>query len=444
VKLIKALSIFALISTMPLACTIGDIDEGDDFWSDGGDDGGVLDASQPQGGKKATGGSGGKAGASGKGGTGGAAGKAGSAASGGKSDTAGSGGEKAAGGAGGGEGALPEIEDVAYGLAIAKCGALEDCLGPDVLAYGMNGEDCSKMTGGVWANRDLVYLADSVDKGRVIFRPETFSQCLADIRAQKCDIQNSRRPASCKSVLEGKVELDARCSIDEDCKGDAFCDRGTDLSICPNTPPICKELISEGNSGCRVDDNCKEGFTCESGTCRRFYVENESCISDKSECKPGLTCFEAACTPNSEIWKATEGQPCDPNNSVMCQTSDSAPLSCVQQPSGSANTAICQKRVNAGEACRGAFPSQCPSGQYCNAAAGQEGVCTNLPGQGEDCRPAGSSGKTQRCAAGYQCEENNKCYQINDNEYSCKVDAGCFSGICSSSDRCQPPPLCFE
>lgn len=457
-KLVKILLVLVIGLTLPISCTIGDADDDDD-WGFGGDeaieDGGASgkSASAGKGGKNTGGGSGGNtAGASGKttadGGKAGAAGISGSGAIGGSAGTAGTSAAAGAGGAAGYSGLTPVVEDVPYGLGAAICLALEDCRGQgaEVVRYNLNGENCSEQTGAALANRDLASLQDSVGSqpSRVVFRPEMLEQCLKDIRALGCTVYNSRRPASCKQALEGKVALSGKCLIDEECAGAAFCDRGTEWAVCPGT---CKELLPEGLD-CRVSDNCKEGLTCNGGKCRAFLNENAPCASNSSLCQPGLTCIEnqKVCVAVTDIWIKAEGVACDPaptNDDIptMCQVGGAEPLSCVRQASGSANAAVCQKRAQAGGKCRGALPSQCPSGQYCNALLGEEGDCVNLPGQGETCR-SGTSGKTQRCAVGMQCEEDGKCYPINPNFYGCTVNSGCFSGICASDGKCEPPPVC--
>lgn len=334
------------------------------------------------------------------------------------------------GGEDGGE-SLPSIDDVPMGLGEAICAALEDCRGTDRLIEDLNGEDCAKRTGSVFANRDLFYLQDSVEAGRVVFHAEQFDSCLADIRAQKCDVKSSRWPASCEQALEGQVALGDKCALDEECEGDAFCDRGANWS-CPGT---CRKLSDEGGL-CRVSHNCREGLVCAGGSCVALLEKDDDCSESTTLCKSGLECVDGLCVSQDEVWSAGEGEECDPP-ALMCAVDGDEPLSCALQSSGSP---LCQARVGEDEPCHRAQPSQCPRSQYCDAEGSEEGVCSDLPDAYENCRPAD---KSPRCAAGLICESDDKCYPINFNGYACVSNGACFSGICDTdTDNCAAPPRC--
>ena len=47
-----------------------------------------------------------------------------------------------------------------------------------------------------------------------------------------------------------------------------------------------------------------------------------------------------------------------------------------------------------------------------------------------------------RCAAGLVCEEDDKCYPINNNGYACESHAACYSGNCGEDYNCAPPEEC--
>jgi hypothetical protein len=345
---------------------------------------------------------------------------------------------------------LPTVEDIPYLFAHAICSAIEDCEGSEFLTLSLRGKDCVEHTTLVFENRDYHYLEESVDTGRVVFDAESVSQCLADIRAQGCDVTNSRQPESCEQAIQGTVDVGANCVIDADCIGDAFCGPEQGVAECPT---VCRDLLAAGEA-CERSDQCENGLVCAGGTCASPPDENETCCLAESDiscwdtapapCKRGLECTpdsstQATCKKISDVRRAKEDETCEPPI-LMCEVNGDKPLSCVAIDS---STGICREKVEAGGTCQAAQPSQCPVGQYCDAAGlAVDGTCVDLPGMYEPCR---AENQIVRCAPGLVCDlyrGDVACVPINSNGSACDSDQGCFSGICGDDGNCAAPVVC--
>ncbi len=345
---------------------------------------------------------------------------------------------------------LPTVEDIPYLFAYAICGAIEDCEGSEFLTLSLRGKDCVEHTTLVFENRDYHYLEESVDAERVVFDAEGFSQCLSDIRAQGCEVTNSREPESCQQALQGTVDVGANCVIDADCAGEAFCGSEQSVAECPT---VCRDLLAAGDA-CERSNQCEDGLVCAGGSCATPPAEGETCCLAESDescwetapapCKRGLECTPDAftgstCKKISDVWRAKEGETCEPPI-LLCELNGDIPLSCVAIDQ---STGICREKVEAGGTCQAAQPSQCPVGQYCDAAAlAVDGTCVDLPGQYEPCR---AENQIVRCAPEFVCDlyrGDLACVPINSNGSACDSNAGCYSGICGDEGNCVALAIC--
>ena len=331
---------------------------------------------------------------------------------------------------------LPEPEELAGMRADAICAALEACQGADLLSQSMDGQPCAWKIGGVFANRNMAHFGDSVLAGRVIFRPDNATLCIEDLAATGCDVKASRWRQVCGSTVEGSVETGGQCVIDEECSDSAYCERGADGTVCPGE---CVALKGENNS-CTSSEQCEHGLVCFGGTCEAPLLQEDDCTGAPELCRIGLLCLAGSCQPQANVYGAGPDEPCDPFTGELCSIEGQQPLVCAEQPIGSA---LCRERVAAGAVCRRSVPSQCPVGQYCEAEAGQEGNCKDLPGLYEECRP---ENKDRRCGPGLVCDTyqsgGEACVPIKDNGGTCEGDASCFSGRCDDDLTCAPPPAC--
>lgn len=331
---------------------------------------------------------------------------------------------------------------VAEFLARGSCGALEKCMGKDLLRESLRGVDCVAFRTQVYANRELYWLAKSVAYGRVTFRPSELEACETDLIARGCDVQSRRLPTSCRDALEGKAKVDEICAIDQECAGATYCNKGL-VESCPGT---CASLQTSGLP-CLSSSECSDGLVCRKGTCAVPLDEGDKCTVHLGygECSPGLVCQGAAadkfsCRTIASVYVGKEGDACDKTDK-LCQMG----LVCQSQSSTSV-VGKCAKAVATGAVCRPSEPGQCPSGHYCKdaranvttrAAAGTDGVCAELPANGASCIAAIG------CKPGVICSSvDNKCHDREGVGEACVEDAQCYTSDCNTSNKCAAPIDC--
>jgi hypothetical protein len=320
--------------------------------------------------------------------------------------------------------------DVSAVLAKGQCAALQECLGERMLLDSLLGNDCVDFMTRQKADQQLHWLMSSVSKQRVTFRPEKLDQCQKDLAMQGCEVRSRRLPASCEEAVEGKVDIDGDCSIDLDCKGNAWCDQGM-LASCPGH---CAAPQPE-DGPCSDSQQCRDGLVCRADKCSPPLSEGDECNSTTLRCPPGLICRSSMCQSVATVYAGELGAAC---NAVgqLCKPG----LVC-RSDNPNATTGVCANPVAMNGACRPSQPGQCPITQYCKnkssgvttpASPGTDGVCADRPkdGQaciaGEDCMPgAVCVGTPETCrnlkTAGGVCasDSNAECY-----------GGECESGIC--------------
>jgi hypothetical protein len=347
----------------------------------------------------------------------------------GKDDDAGS----DAGGSSSSDAGTPAESRVPAQLAKALCDALADCY--DSAAFRddvLGGRDCLALNENTLADSELRYLSDSVKAGLVDFDADKIGACTSDIRELGCDARASRLPASCKAALAGTVLIAGECTINLDCQGDAFCDKGA-LETCPG---VCSPLQAQGFPCNHDDDNqCKDGLVCSSGKCEALRSVGQSCGgADQTGCKPGLECADLGlgdgdqCVDIAAIYTVGVGAECDATD-ALCEPG----LVC---ESVSGTQGICAKPVGRDASCKRAQPNQCPPGQYCDAAAvGESGRCVDAPGDGEACRT-----RAPLCDDGHACVSGT-CHEVHAVGGTCANDRECYSGFCAGN-ICEAPMQC--
>lgn len=319
--------------------------------------------------------------------------------------------------------------DVPAILAAGVCGALKACTGEQLLRASLEGNDCVEYTTRQLADRHLHWLSDSVTAGRAIFRSEQLMSCQRDLIALGCDVTKRRLPPSCEQAVEGKRALDETCSIDQDCKGNAYCAKGMQ-ETCPG---YCAELQSAGLP-CEMSYQCAEGLICRGRVCQDPPSEGDACTARLgNECLPGLVCQGATsttltCRSIESVYTGREGESCD-GVGKLCEFG----LVCASQTSSN-TTGFCAARAGAGAVCRAAVPSQCPDTQYCKdkranvsmrAAPGVDGVCSPRPAEGEGCDEVD-------CRPGARCVDDPAvCRALKTAGGACVSDAQCYGGDCS-------------
>lgn len=356
------------------------------------------------------------------------------------SDEDGGGGSAGHGGGTGGSGSHPDAgqtvtpADVPSLFAGAVCGALEACMGKLLLLEYLNGVDCVALITHQQSERDAHFLPDSIAAGRVLFRPAHFDDCLNDIKAFGCEVRSRRLPQSCKDAIAGQVALHQACSIDFDCAGDAYCDKGLSTQTCPGS---CASTQSE-SLPCNSSSECADHLECPSpGTkCTTDLAEGDSCESS-GVCPAGLVCHGPQGSRKCQslgIYSAKLGDDCDAVG-TLCQ----AGLVC-ESLNATSTMGKCKQPVAKDATCRRAQPEECPDGQYCKSAdpssnakatPGQDGICADLPGDGASCA-------TLSCAPGMVCvgppdNANARfCHALQSVGGSCDDAKECYSANCEA------------
>jgi hypothetical protein len=314
--------------------------------------------------------------------------------------------------------------------ARALCNALADCYHSDaLLADVLGGQDCQAVNENLLSNGDLRYLPDSVAASLVSLHPDMLDKCVQDVRALGCAARAGRLPASCRATFQGTLLIAGECTINLDCQGEAFCDKG-ELASCPG---VCSPLQAEGFP-CNHNDNdqCKDGLVCFRGTCEALGEVGQSCGGDNDpSCRPGLICIDGGCDTLDALYMKKLGEACDGNTS-LCEPG----LVCesVQGAMG-----VCAKTAGAGGSCKRAKPSQCPIEQYCDAtAAGVSGTCVDRPLDGQACLPENSK---PQCSPGNLCVDG-MCHAIGQIGAACASNAECYSRTCGDDGQCAAPLMC--
>jgi hypothetical protein len=247
-------------------------------------------------------------------------------------------------------------------------------------------------------------------------------------------------PASCEDAIEGKSDVDEVCSIDQECKGNMYCDKGM-LETCPGS---CATLQTSGLP-CTSSAQCADGLVCPAGTCAIPLAEGDGCTEylGSGECPPGLVCIGPSdgltCRSIASVYTAKSGETCDPFGK-LCQLG----LVCQSQSTGGG---ICGAPVSAGGKCRRSVPNQCPLEQYCKdaksgvttrATPGKDGVCADLPADAQSCDAAIG------CKPGAIClMSDGKCHNYQSLGQDCSENAQCYSRACTDG-MCAAPLECLN
>jgi len=307
---------------------------------------------------------------------------------------------------GGGSGGVP-LQDLDNRFEEALCEMQVECnLYPDMQTcrdnfYFVEGSDLSQ-------------LQADVDAGRVDYDSGMASQCIdsyADLLAD-CEIFGGEGYDSiesiCDAVFTGNVELGGDCYTDEECAGEADCDRSCQeqccTGVCVEAEPAPEPVgIGEDCSDADCVDGawCKYDSTSQTSTCEAVDGEGEACEGlGIGSCGDGLVCDgypEGTCKRPAE-----QGATCDPALGYGF-------YSCIRLDNwcDPADT-TCKPRPGVGEDCS-VEVDNCADYAYC----GSDGKCVMRPGLDEAC------GGTQ--------------------EIACLGDLDCLDQVCVAPE---PEPVC--
>lgn len=156
-------------------------------------------------------------------------------------DKNGNGGPGGNGGAAGSFGSAVPLEDLPGELAAVFCGGIQECLGD--LGAIFPQPDCEPTVENEYRNEQFAALEEAIAAGTVVYDGTEAPSCLAAFRALGCDLFSSRVPPACERTLAGTIPLGDPCSLNDECEGNAFCDRSGD-----SCPGVCAEPRTEGQS----------------------------------------------------------------------------------------------------------------------------------------------------------------------------------------------------
>jgi hypothetical protein len=266
--------------------------------------------------------------------------------------------------------------------------------------------------------------------------------CREFIEMVDCATLNDADTTPCDDLLIGTLEVGAECSGNDQCLGDAFCDKavGSDCGVC--------RAEKLNGAACAENEECASDF-CHPQTdvCAERAEAGEACAS-KDDCGGTRVCSPTTSTCVDEpTWSA--GTPC--RDFIDCDVTQSG-LYCDPEmmqcraflaldDSCGLGTALCnffedeycgQMPAGSGEyRCRAATPSVAEGGQ-CNPFTGQACV------EGLLCRDHDEVESTpQICIR--QRDLGEAC---NETDQPCMVFLECVGGMCqygSHTDECAAP-----
>jgi hypothetical protein len=318
--------------------------------------------------------------------------------------------------------------------AAASCTAYERCAGADLVKLFLNGVDCTTLTERRILNGTFPMIQSKIDGGTVHYDGAKASACINAIAARTCATFNDRDPPECLAAIDGTVDLGGDCTLDDECKGIAFCQSTT--NTCPGT---CTSLLVAGMA-CSKNDHCAAGLVCSEETklCVAPTGVDQPCEYGKPPCAAGLVCLgkddnaktPGTCKASAQAFAADDGAACDAAKGQMCKTG----LSCAAISLTLVPWTITYQCVKAGSyavgaACKPAWPEACTAGNYCKVsnALTFDGTCAPRPQVGEAC----DDKKGPPCRTGAVCVAN-KCQDFAANGVSCTGDAMCYSENCAS------------
>lgn len=334
-------------------------------------------------------------------------------------------------------GSIP-IKDVPPLVADAACAAFEDCWGAGG-DFVFGAEDCKTRVENQFA--DSIELLDEATKtGAAFYDGKKIQKCIDAIRGAKCNVEAAFESDTCRSAVDGLIELGNACNNDLECQGDAYCQS----NACPGT---CTAAGSTGDS-CERNNQCATGFYCSDTDkkCTKPAAAGDVCGGTNGpSCDDGFFCLGADegtgqagnCRTFEEVFTAQVGEVCSPQG-PFCEPSARCGIMAVA-PTFELE---CIATVASKGACRLAFPEACPDGEYCKVVPDTlEGTCTTLPAVGEPCAVSGLDADSELCAPYTRCE-NGTCRALQNIGGACVEKTTCYSescvgGVCAADGACE-------
>jgi len=307
----------------------------------------------------------------------------------------------------------------------ATCEMVRTCGGPvEELLFRGNG--CEADLARRYNDFATVPLTASLAEGRIIYHGEKAFGCLNALGRDCRTFAMGKDHLECVEAIEGTIALGESCNNDFECVGVGSACR-IDLA-CPGT---CVQRLDVG-APCEIDDQCRTTLSCEGGVCSDHVPDGEPCLPGEDQCRFSAVCTDLGsgvnlCRPISDLFGATEGEPCGEVVLQYCELG----LGCTTEPSDRR----CVPKVPSGEACAPAYPDLCPAQEYCDPSTLR---CTLLPVNLAPCLMLDGE---PRCGSGSECDRTSgTCVTWKDVGEACTVDAECSFGLCPAG-RC--PGACM-
>ena len=325
-----------------------------------------------------------------------------------------------------GKKAIP-LDQFATEIAGVYCQTLKECNPGAELQARTGYGDFEAKCRVEWENRFredvMAGMNDAMTRGTFNYNAISASDCLEKVVGLGCKAFDADVYEVCADTFQGDTS-DGSCKSGYECKAGQRCETENQC------PGVCVSKSSTAQP-CRNSGDCSSGLFCSerSGTCTPLVEVNGACdpAAGEFQCVEGSVCKDRKCIAYSNIYVASQGDSCDLLS--RCRPG----LVCAMGEDSNK----CEAMAAAGGACKIAYPSQCPEGNFCNAnpTFGKvEGVCEAARKEGADC------GGNLECASPLRCAEG-KCRNVGKRGEQCKANADCWSsncskGTCTEADPC--------
>jgi hypothetical protein len=129
-----------------------------------------------------------------------------------------------------------------------------------------------------------------------------FTACADFLATADCEDLGRRTDDPCQGVLVGTVESGGLCDSDDQCVGDAYCDR-PDVTMCGS----CTARKADG-AACMIAEECQSERCAMGGTCQPLVAVGGTCDRDL-DCLGRAYCSDTGACTAQGTWAV--GSPCD-------------------------------------------------------------------------------------------------------------------------------------
>lgn len=255
---------------------------------------------------------------------------------------------------------------------------------------------------------------------------DDLARCGSVINAIDCQTFEFDAPNDCNGIFGGTLGQGADCDSDEQCSGDAFCDRsgGGSCGTCAARKPIL--ATCQDNAECS-SRHCSRAEGAQDGTCKAFGAIDESCVTNEDcsghlECGAGNTCAAPRVWAADDICVSNDAGDCGfPTSEFFCEEGNG----------------VCVAYLSLGTPCTGAFQCKFLKYESCDVGGSDTCIAPTIRALNESC----SFASGDKCAVGLQCSDpvnTGTCLQQAQPGDSCTPNGGecgdfllkCVNGEC--------------